>query len=320
MKYDPNFTAAKKVTQEEKERERARHEAYSRELFGENVFVTDEVGPGICMLEGCNLLCAEGSRHRFCNLRHFYSAVSRQVSRQDPWRRAALAALTTLALNVPGADAAIMESESMSVNNWIFLMTILVVVVFALVGLENVIYKVYLHAVSYFEETKSENLKESKDVLTYVNASSNVAAEDEHIFENDMVLEFEYSEAARPRNEDDKLQPTNPEWTRWSQIINEVNQERPHSESIKLLHNISSLDVNMRILLQYLNIPTERWRTFMKAVGRTSLNGFGDKRLKSWCRSQNEMFVKLVELNRSSLKHRHALDVRKGVDFFKYRF
>lgn len=98
MKYDPNFIAAKKVSQESREKENMEYEKAAEELFDGQVFFTDKAemkeAQGLCALPGCAKQRDDRFEgNKYCSRRHFYLHRFRRGHHGDEWQKAARCAV-----------------------------------------------------------------------------------------------------------------------------------------------------------------------------------------------------------------------------------
>ena len=144
LRYDPNFTAAKKVSKEVKANEEKEQNEAALRLF-EDVLEVTEVPKGICQLPCCGKFLTEGKdNHWYCSRRHYYKDYNRRGLQEDLWEKAAkvaVATLTTQAMSKVGAQAVRIGPDEV-INDERLWWTLLVLVCFSFIGLQYVTYKI----------------------------------------------------------------------------------------------------------------------------------------------------------------------------------
>ena len=150
LRFDPNFTAAKKVTREEKDGEEKEHDEAAKMLFHGELLMTEEIAAGICQKPGCGKsLDASQQHHRYCSRRHFYKHFNQRKLGEDMWKKAAQMAILTLATQgaeeagVEAADTNQAASGNTATDDFRVVLTLLVIFLFSFIGMQNVAYKAY---------------------------------------------------------------------------------------------------------------------------------------------------------------------------------
>ena len=111
LRYDPNFVAAEKVTQSERDKENAEYEKAAESLFeGQFLLAKDHDKKerlNLCRLPGCQKeKDKKADSNHYCSRRHFYLHLHRKGQGGDEWRKAATCALAVLAAeSIEGAEA-----------------------------------------------------------------------------------------------------------------------------------------------------------------------------------------------------------------------
>ena len=108
LRFDPSFTAAKKVSKKEKEKINQEHEQAAKGLFDGQICAAEETKvDGQCALRGCDKVVEKKTgKEKFRSCRHFYLNSHRQGRPHDAWRTAAACAVGHLLSEVPLAEAA----------------------------------------------------------------------------------------------------------------------------------------------------------------------------------------------------------------------
>ena len=87
LKYDPSYTAAKKVTKDDKEKELAEHEEAAKKLFGQEILFEEEEmkKPCQCRLPGCenDVAILHGKKTKYCSRHHYY----KHLHHSEPMKR-----------------------------------------------------------------------------------------------------------------------------------------------------------------------------------------------------------------------------------------
>ena len=153
LRYDPNFTAAKKVSKEVKADEEKEQDEAAWRLFDGEVLEVEEIPKEICQLPGCGKkLTTDQGHHRYCSRRHYYKDYHRRGLREDLWEKSArvsVALLATHALSKAGVQAMPLDFEEKNFRDERLWWTLLVVVFFSFVGLQFVTYKVYVFVTTF---------------------------------------------------------------------------------------------------------------------------------------------------------------------------
>lgn len=142
--FDPQFTAAKKISKMEKEEQERTLKEAAEQVFGMSE-IEDKGGEeqGLCSLVGCNRAIRGASDgHKFCSRRHFYLNNHRREGWRDTWRDAAKTAVAVLmASEIGGADAVSVDGKKESEEgDWqVWVITALVIVLFAGAGMHSVL-------------------------------------------------------------------------------------------------------------------------------------------------------------------------------------
>ena len=336
LKFNPDFIAAKKVNQQEKEQEKQRHEAYSKELEENQIFNAEEAymcDGETCLLPGCNKKRnSDDSRNRYCSRRHFYAHKS-CLGKQEAWRQAALTSVALLMTEqLPCAEGT--NGEGAEQNHWIaVLISFLVIMFFALIGFDTVLrsfgietfmYKVFS---SVFEKAKvflkvNSELPELEDLPANVPDSVNEASQSSHgvaagPFENDEVILNALTLARRPGldggsstcNSESELEDE--EWQRWTKLKQIVMHERHQAPYRQLLaeleDNDSPLDRQTRLILTSEGYTTQRWRKFSQLLKAQNTTNFTDEQVKQWHRMWNDNLCFLADVNRKITMQRNRI-------------
>ena len=84
LRYDPNFTAAKKVSKEVKADEEREQDEAALRLFEGEVLEVEDIPKEICQLPGCGKkLTQDQGHHRYCSRRHHYKDYHRRGQSED---------------------------------------------------------------------------------------------------------------------------------------------------------------------------------------------------------------------------------------------
>ena len=142
--YDGDFVADKKIAKEKKEMQRAEMEELAKDMFDGQVLMTEEVESNSkkCALVGCEKPIDENNpKNKFCSRRHYYLDHHRKFGHSDQWKRAALQAISVIAVSeMIGAEAA--KFEKGNEESDLFFNTFLVIGIFAIVGFFGVVMKI----------------------------------------------------------------------------------------------------------------------------------------------------------------------------------
>ena len=167
LKFDPNYTAAKKVSHEAKQKEIEEHEEAAKQLFGAEALLGEEFKPpGQCQLPGCEkeVVKCTGSE-KYCSRRHFYKHHARRSSQDDMAKRAAVAASILAASKLPVAEGASHDAVEDYSFEWKLLVTVVVLLLFSLYGMKEFFYKVILFVKDFGGLLKSEEILEEDEVV-----------------------------------------------------------------------------------------------------------------------------------------------------------
>ena len=139
LKWDPSFTAAKKVAKETKADKEQEHDEAAKMLFHGDIFEACEIEEGICQKPGCGkVLDASQQKHRYCSRRRFYKHFNQRKLKEDLWKKAAQIAVMTLATQ--GAEQIGVEAASIEQYDgidYVLVLTLLVIFLFAFIGMQS---------------------------------------------------------------------------------------------------------------------------------------------------------------------------------------
>ena len=145
LKFDPTFTAAKKVSEEDKRKEMKDCEDAAKELFSGHAFIAVDTEEEKRAKEAGEMRRLPGRKkpvdagkatNRYCSRRHYHEHLSVMGGKEDDWRKAATLAVATLALESLGrAEAAEIEPKDDDSSERLFVSVILILLGFALIGL-----------------------------------------------------------------------------------------------------------------------------------------------------------------------------------------
>ena len=139
LRFDPNFVAAKKVTQSERDKENAEYEKAAESLFEGQLLLAEDCDKkekmNLCRLPGCQKeKDKKDDAYHYCSRRHFYLHLHRKGQGGDEWRKAANCALAVLAASsIEGVEANSTNNND-PVFDPVFANTMPVILCFALVG------------------------------------------------------------------------------------------------------------------------------------------------------------------------------------------
>ena len=339
LKFNPDFTASKKVSSEAKKEEREIHEAFSKEMEEQQVFAVEEWQKheqGLCLLPSCCKPRNESDpRNKYCSRRHFYAHRSSN-SHQDEWKKAALfSAAILMASEAPLAEGALTSVEAEGGRLPIF-MSFMVIMIFAWIGLENVFlrfgietifYKAYRFANDKVTNLFREEMNENEQVVENDQASANAPVNENplnppsHVVsaavQADEVILNALTLARRP-GIDSGSTTTNTEsdlpdeeWHRWSRMKVRVQNEAGQGPYRRLLWELenhdSSLDSQTRCVLQSESFTTQRWRKFSELLRAQDTSQFSDEQVCQWHRMWNDNLVFLADVNRRIVRQRNQI-------------
>ena len=230
MKFDPNFTAAKKVSQADREEQERQLQEAAEQAFGVQIEEEGEKKEGECHLPGCKKAIPDPSAgQKYCCRRHYYAGLHRKQGWNDEWRKVAKNAVNILLLaETPGAVAMRSEQEKDEEGWWPVIVAIVVIVMFAGVGICSVAEKFVFFIKGMkknetFEADRGERIfdvTENVEVPKYEDASADeTVSDDEEISQNDQETEETYS---RPSHVDERQ--------RWVDAY-EIVKKRPGQET-----------------------------------------------------------------------------------------
>ena len=304
LKFDPSFTAAKKVTKDAKAGEEQAHEEAAKMLFQGDIFEACEVEAGICQLPGCGkALKDQQSEHRYCSRRHFYKHVSQHTKGSDAWKKAAQIAVLTLAtqgVEQAGVEAASIEQQAGI--DYVLLLTLLVIFLFSFIGMQTVAYKVYKWTMSKLSTlfpdkvTSNEHLFEGDEVVENDSIPSHGAAEENEIAQNDQVSDAGSSSV----NDDPDVTPD--EWRRWYQIKESVENERSQREWKRTLQDVVKnysnhmIDGNLRGEIIREDWTDSRCKAYKQLLDIEDTTHCTPDQIRLWNRLCNSRLLFMVEV------------------------
>jgi hypothetical protein len=174
LKFDPNFVAAKKVAQKDKDaQERHLQQVATEQVFGLTDFEDENKSADLCQLRGCKKkIDSSEPHHKFCSRRHFYLSHHRKFGWSDEWSKSAKLAISILAVeNASQAEAHMFGDDVLKANTWWNVFTAFAVIFF----FAQVFFK-FIHVI--------ERIFEYVRLQLNVPASENIAD-----FENDITFE-----------------------------------------------------------------------------------------------------------------------------------
>ena len=311
LRFDPSFTAAKKVSKKEKEKMNQEHDEAAKELFEGQVFAAEEAKvDGQCALPGCDKMVEKTTgKEKFCSRRHFYLNSHRQGRPHNAWRTAAACAVAHLVSEVPLAEAA-NEKEIESFENMKFVYTMLVVLFFAFVGLQNVFYKIYVfvneyvlirnrvNVLVYDEITEEGEAIEENEIDANVNASSHVAVENDLVAEYDMMQK---NDDESSENTEEQISPE--EFERWKRLKTEVEEMHSERKWKRIKGELQSrrmdhlLDPAARSTILMEEWTEKRCVYYKKRMDVEDTSGFTDEQIRRFHKMWNSKLIFLVEVN-----------------------
>ena len=303
LKFDPSFTAAKKVTKDAKAGEEQAHEEAAKMLFQGDIFEACEVEAGICQMPGCGkALKGQQSEHRYCSRRHFYKHVNQHTKGSDVWKKAAQIAVLTLAtqgVEQAGVEAASIEQQTGI--DYVLLLTLLVIFLFSFIGMQTVAYKVYQWTMSKLSTlfpdkvTVNEHLFEGDEVVENESIPSHGAAEENEIAQNDQVSDAGSSSV----NDDPDV--THDEWRRWYQIKESVENERSQREWKRTLQDVVKnysnhmIDGNLRGEIIREDWTDSRCKAYKQLLDIEDTTHCTPDQIRLWNRLCNSRLLFMVE-------------------------
>ena len=324
LRFDPSFTAAKKVSKKAKERMILEHEEAAKEMFESRVFAAEEVkAKGTCALPGCEKEVEKVTgKEKFCSRRHFYLNAHRRGKPHDAWRTAAAYAVVhLLSEGVPFAEAASPADESSS--DMKFMYTVLVVLFFAVVGMQNVFYKIFLFVNELVLNRNRENVLKNAQV-----PEENAAHVENEIPENDNAASHVDREndiapvydimSETSENTEEQISPA--EWERWKRLKDEVesmSSERKWKEmKVKMQMRLTDplLDISARMVILAEDWTEKRCMFYKKLMDVTDTSEFSDEQIKRFNKMWNSKLVFLVETNMKINETRKIRDAKSYLE------
>ena len=330
LKYDPTFTAAKKVTEEDKKKEHEECEKAAKEMFDGQVFLSEDKEQkrrdGVCLMPGCEKkVDSADARNRYCSRRHYYAHLDLQGLKGDDWRKAAMMAVATLAAeSIPGAEAAKSEEEFSS--DVLFLNTLVVLVVFAMIGFGGFLWKMrslfiaFIEALDQFEFLRNVKarvyvlfLRNDMTPVNVLNPPSHGAMANDPVLEENAIPETDNdtddpmgnSPGSSSVDLDGEMSPH--EWDRWYQWKKEVEREPAQYQWRLIQTKVESEalcevspEVKQRIIQK--NFTTERWRSFMCLLDLDDSSQCTDFQIRQWHRHVNEKLKTMYLDNKKILQ------------------
>ena len=304
LKFDPSFTAAKKVAKDAKAGEEQAHEEAAKMLFQGDIFEACEVEAGICQMPGCGkALKDQQSEHRYCSRRHFYKHVNQHTKGSDAWKKAAQIAVLTLAtqgVEQAGVEAAGIEQQTGI--DYVLLLTLLVIFLFSFIGMQTVAYKGYKWTMSKWstlfpdKATSNEHLFEGDEVVENDSIPSHGAAEENEIAQNDQVSDAGSSSV----NDDPDV--THDEWRRWYQIKESVENERSQREWKRTLQDVVKnysnhmIDGNLRGEIIREDWTDSRCKAYKQLLDIEDTTHCTPDQIRLWNRLCNSRLLFMVEV------------------------
>ena len=302
--------AAKKVSAEDRERETKEFEQAAEELFDGQVFMveneSEKKAKGLCLLPGCTKEKDGDEKHKYCSRRHFYLHQFRQGRKGDEWQKAAKCAMSVLAMESIGAEAAevnLSEGERPWTN------TMLVLVFFAMVGmlssswlLKDVIYEAVCkvkNALVIAYDRVSVYLATPSVGLSHGGGSHVDTANDPVVELNDVVEPEGYT-----------VEQEMEEQERWSRLYEMVCQEEGQEAWRRTLETLNSAMVtaHMRGHVIWHCRPEVRQQEFLKLSLKDNSFGYSDAEICQWHRFLNAHFDLIVDIHVGVRKKEKALE------------
>ena len=235
MKFDPNFTAAKKVSHADREEQERQLQEAAEHAFGVQIEEEGEKKAGECGLPGCKKAIPDpSSGQKYCCRRHYYAGLHRKQGWNDEWRKVAKNAVNILLLaETPGAMAMRSVEEREEEGWWPIVMAIIVIVMFAGVGVFSVVEKVltFLKGPKSEDSTEDERGERIHEVVKNVNVLKNEEASvDDEVTEDEPVSEYVEALKNDQANEETYARPSHvDERQRWVNAY-EIVKKRPGQE------------------------------------------------------------------------------------------
>ena len=242
------------------------------------------------------------------------------------------------ASEVPAAEARGEENEESERLDWKLICTALVILAFAFFSVKEFLYQVYLIVKTYWKETETKAITKANNATDETFTARHVDRENDDFNENDLTTSL--AEAFRDRTgietpslsdrratafldstvnstEDSKFHASSREWSRWSNLIAEVNQEDDSSEWAQLRREINSgacIDCFTKHFVIHEGTVTKRWRSFAKHVGKTDTFRFSDEQVRNWIRGRNEFLVSVAKIIKQQTDSKKEIESKQGVD------
>ena len=343
LRYDPNFTAAKKVSKEVKADEEKEQDEAAWRLFDGEVLEVEEIPKEICQLPGCGKkLTTDQGHHRYCSRRHYYKDYHRRGLREDLWEKSArvsVALLATHALSKAGVQAMPLDFEEKNFRDERLWWTLLVVVFFSFVGLQFVTYKVYVFVTTFgqfvlrrvipraarneieiHEEPENEAEPENDDMIvrdesTQYDEVPEIDSLPRHgdLGEEELAVDERISDAGSSSVNDDP-EVNEAEWIRWNQIKESVENEVNQRRWKRFLREVVGDDENMQIdsalrgVIIQENWTDTRCRTYKKLLDIEDTVNCTSDQIRLWNRLYNDRLLFMIETDMLVKKQREEIE------------
>ena len=336
--HDPHYTAAKKVSKEQREADEQELLAASNQIMNET-YALEEKDETLCKLPGCGKKVDNSSeKNRYCSRRHFYMHTARTGDHQDAGREKALRGITALMILDQFREAEASDGQSHEGGDgWFWFFTLLVIFL-TFYGLQNLIYKVYLLAEKFVDFLKKKNVLKSTEVsqnvyqtandpvFEYNSASSShgddsslcaaAAAVEHEMFLNQITLEVGEDTLSEQEKRDLGALISIQEYDRWCRLKREVDDEPGQHEwrqvRAALDDDNSNIDPFTRKNITQQGYTMRRWSSFAEILNTRLAESFTDEQIRHWHRHWNNNLVYLVNMsakvNRELIENQNLRD------------
>ena len=304
LKFDPTYTAAKKVGRDARNQELEEHEAVSKQLFGEALLgevVHDET---VCLLPECNKKVEKKHGHeKYCSRRHFYKHRHRsELLNDDVWRKSALTACGILTCEaLPKAAALQVHVEIEDGDALKFFFTFMILVLCFSFGLKDRLQQVLLTMFNWVIHPPVENQAEE----IFEPEAEDATRRHEILNDNDPAIPEIENDGEEPEVEDsphrhdagsstvnDDTDLDDEEWARWQRIkaavIEEPSQHfwRRRLEKARDFRN-KEVDIHTRTIVVNEDFTNSRIRRYKETHQVEDTHHVTEEEIACWNRQFN---------------------------------
>eukprot|EP00913_Durusdinium_trenchii_P002397 g2213.t1 len=304
LKFDPTYTAAKKVGRDARNQELEEHEAVSKQLFGEALLgevVHDET---VCLLPECNKKVEKKHGHeKYCSRRHFYKHRHRsELLNDDVWRKSALTACGILTCEaLPKAAALQVHVEIEDGDALKFFFTFMILVLCFSFGLKDHLQQVLLTMFNWVIHPPVENQAEE----IFEPEAEDATRRHEILNDNDPAIPEIENDGEEPEVEDsphrhdagsstvnDDTDLDDEEWARWQRIkaavIEEPSQHfwRRRLEKARDFRN-KEVDIHTRTIVVNEDFTNSRIRRYKETHQVEDTHHVTEEEIACWNRQFN---------------------------------